>query len=38
MTLEWVPVDDLVAGVREGRVTDGPTIQAVLGYALFHRT
>ncbi len=37
MTLEWVPVDDLLAGVREGRVTDGPTAQAVLGYMLFHR-
>ena len=35
--LEWVPVDDLLAGVREGRVTDGPTAQAVLGYMLFHR-
>lgn len=37
MTLEWVPVEDLVTGVREGRITDGPTIQAVLGYTLFHR-
>jgi ADP-ribose pyrophosphatase len=37
MTLEWVPVDALLAGVREGRVTDGPTAQAVLGYMLFHR-
>jgi ADP-ribose pyrophosphatase len=37
MTVEWVPVDDLVAGVREGRITDGPTAQAVLGYVLFHR-
>jgi 8-oxo-dGTP pyrophosphatase MutT (NUDIX family) len=35
MTLAWVPVDDLLAGVREGRITDGPTAQAVLGYALF---
>ena len=35
MTLAWVPVDDLVAGVREGRITDGPTAQAVLAYALF---
>jgi hypothetical protein len=32
-----VPVDDLVAGVREGRITDGPTVQAVLGYVAFHR-
>jgi 8-oxo-dGTP pyrophosphatase MutT (NUDIX family) len=37
MTLEWVPDDDLVAGVREGRITDGPTVQAVLGYVTFHR-
>jgi ADP-ribose pyrophosphatase len=34
MTTGWVPVDDLVDGIREGRVTDGPTIQAVLGYRL----
>ena len=37
MTLDWVPVDDLLEGVREGRITDGPTAQAVLGYALWHR-
>jgi 8-oxo-dGDP phosphatase len=37
MTLEWVPVEDLVEGVRKGRVTDGPTAQAVLGYTLFAR-
>ena len=37
MTLEWVPVEELVTGVREGRVTDGPTVQAVLGYALLRR-
>ncbi len=37
MTVEWVPVEDLLEGVREGRVTDGPTAQAVLGYMLFHR-
>jgi ADP-ribose pyrophosphatase len=37
MTLEWVPVEELVTGVREGRLTDGPTIQAVLGYVLLHR-
>jgi 8-oxo-dGDP phosphatase len=37
MTLAWVPVDDLVEGVRDGRITDGPTVQAVLGYAQFHR-
>jgi 8-oxo-dGDP phosphatase len=37
MTLAWVPVDDLVEGVRDGRITDGPTVQAVLGYSQFHR-
>jgi ADP-ribose pyrophosphatase len=37
MTLDWVPVAELVEGVREGRVTDGPTAQAVLGYTLFGR-
>jgi ADP-ribose pyrophosphatase len=35
MTTAWVSVDDLVEGVREGRITDGPTAQAVLGYRLF---
>jgi 8-oxo-dGDP phosphatase len=37
MTLDWVPVDDLLEGVREGRITDGPTAQALLAYALWHR-
>jgi ADP-ribose pyrophosphatase len=37
MTLEWVPVDDLLAGIQAGRIADGPTVQAVLAYALFHR-
>ena len=37
MTLSWVPVDDLLEGVRVGRVTDGPTAQALLGYRLFVR-
>ncbi len=37
MTTEWVPVDDLVQGVWEGRVTDGPTAQAVLAFALLRR-
>ena len=37
MTVDWVPVDDLLEGVREGRITDGPTAQAVLAYALWHR-
>lgn len=35
MTLGWVPVADLLDGVRAGRVTDGPTAQAVLAYTLF---
>jgi 8-oxo-dGTP pyrophosphatase MutT (NUDIX family) len=37
MTVDWVPVDDLLDGVREGRIADGPTAQAVLAYALWHR-
>ena len=37
MTSEWVHIDDLTEAVRDGRVTDGPTAQAVLGYQLFHR-
>jgi ADP-ribose pyrophosphatase len=37
MTLAWEPVDDLLEGVRAGRITDGPTAQALLGYALWHR-
>ncbi len=35
MTMEWVPVADLVEGVRQGRVSDGPTAQAVLAYTVF---
>lgn len=35
MTTAWVPVADLIEGVREGRITDGPTAQALLGYRLF---
>ena len=35
MTVSWVPVADLLDGVRAGRITDGPTAQAVLGYLLF---
>ena len=35
MTLDWVPVAELLDGVRAGRVTDGPTAQAVLAYTLF---
>ena len=37
MTTEWVPVDELLEGVRTGTITDGPTAQALLAYALFHR-
>jgi 8-oxo-dGTP pyrophosphatase MutT (NUDIX family) len=37
MTLDWVPVEDLVEGIRAGRLTDGPTAQAVLGYLQFAR-
>ncbi|CAN5652957.1 NUDIX hydrolase [soil metagenome] len=37
MTLAWEPVDDLLEGVRAGRSTDGPTAQALLAYALWHR-
>jgi ADP-ribose pyrophosphatase len=35
MTLDWVPVDELLHAVRHGRVTDGPLAQAVLAYTLF---
>ena len=37
MTIGWEPVDDLLEGVRAGRITDGPTAQALIGYALWHR-
>ena len=37
MTLAWEPVDDLIEGVRDGRISDGPTAQALLAYALWHR-
>jgi 8-oxo-dGDP phosphatase len=37
MTLSWVPVQELLDGVREGRISDGPTAQAVLGYQVFGR-
>lgn len=37
MTVAWVPVEDLLTGVREGRVTNGPTAQAVLGYVQLRR-
>ena len=35
MTMDWVSVADLLEAVRDGRVTDGPTAQAVLAYTLF---
>jgi len=38
MTLAWVPVDELIEGIRDGRITDGPTVQAVLGYAQLYRS
>jgi len=38
MTLSWVAVADLLDGVREGRITDGPTVAALLGYRLFGHT
>jgi ADP-ribose pyrophosphatase len=36
MTTAWVSVDDLLDGVRAGRVADGPTAQALLAYRLLH--
>lgn len=33
MTPHWIPLDDLVAGVLDGRLTDGPLSLAVLAYA-----
>jgi len=34
MTAEWVPVDELVSGVLDRRLTDGPLALAVLTYDL----
>ncbi|WP_148574826.1 NUDIX domain-containing protein [Nocardioides caldifontis] len=34
MTAEWVPVDELVDGVLERRLTDGPLATAVLTYEI----
>lgn len=34
MTVEWVPVVDLVRAVLDRQVTDGPLVSAVLTYAL----
>ena len=32
MTTSWVPLHDLLDGVGTGRVSDGPTVTALLGY------
>ena len=32
MTTAWVAVDDLLDAVRDGRICDGPTVSALLGY------
>ncbi len=37
MTLAWVPVEELLTGVLDGRVSNGPTAQAVLAYTLRRR-
>jgi 8-oxo-dGTP pyrophosphatase MutT (NUDIX family) len=37
MTVEWVPLAELVEAVRVGRVSDGTTVAAVLGYLQFRR-
>jgi 8-oxo-dGTP pyrophosphatase MutT (NUDIX family) len=34
MTLHWVPVDELLMGVLDGRLTDGPLAQAVMSYRM----
>ena len=34
MTVHWVPVEELLAGVLERRLTDGPLLTAVLTYVL----
>jgi len=34
MQVSWVPVDDLVAGLLAGRLTDGPLAMAVLTYRM----
>ncbi len=33
LTTAWVPYDELLAAVLDGRVADGPVVQAVLAYA-----
>jgi ADP-ribose pyrophosphatase len=37
MELDWVPVDELVRGVLDGRATDGPLAIAVLAYDALRR-
>jgi 8-oxo-dGTP pyrophosphatase MutT (NUDIX family) len=37
VTMEWIAVEDLVRGMWDGGITDGPTVQAVLGYVLLRR-
>jgi len=37
MELLWIPVDDLVDGVLDGRVSDGPLALAVLAYDALRR-
>lgn len=37
MSVSWVPVEALVDAVLERRVTDGPTVAAVLAYAVRSR-
>jgi 8-oxo-dGTP pyrophosphatase MutT (NUDIX family) len=34
MTTLWVPVEELLAGVFDGRLADAPLVQAVLAYTL----
>jgi ADP-ribose pyrophosphatase len=36
MSIHWVPVADLLAGVLARELTDGPLVTAVLTYALLH--
>lgn len=36
LTMHWVPVADLLAGVLSGAMTDGPLGQAVMAYVLGH--
>ncbi len=37
MTTSWIPVQDLLDGFLQGRLTDGPLGLAVMTYALRHR-